>query len=84
MTWESFDDKCDGCLPVLLDLRTGKPLPAEHEAMKAIMKVWDETTLAERQAFHRVTCLNSRADEDLLVIARITERFQREIPIDEV
>lgn len=79
MPWETFDDKCDGCLPVLIDARTGKPVPPDDEAMKALMLVWSSTTLAERQAFHRVTCLNSRADADLLVIARITERFQKGI-----
>lgn len=33
--------------------------------MVRIGKIWDETSLEVREAWHRVTCLNSRDPKDL-------------------
>jgi hypothetical protein len=43
--------------------------------MQAVNRMWSSTTLDEREAFHRVTCLNSRADEDLTMVQDIAERI---------
>jgi hypothetical protein len=32
-------------------------------------------SVEEREAFHRVTCLNSRADEDMTLVQGIAERI---------
>jgi len=77
MAWETYDDTCDGCKPVLLDLTTGKLLPDDNPAVRAMARIWDQMSLAERQAFHRVTCLNSRAQADLLVIQSIQRQMQK-------
>jgi len=37
--------------------------------------VW-ETTREEREVFHRVTCLNSRAPEDLSVMQGLINRIE--------
>lgn len=77
MSHGNFEDDCKGCKPVLIDLQTRKPMAEDTPEMQAVLKVWAETTLAERQAFHRMTCLNSRAPEDLAVAAMLTERIQK-------
>ncbi len=59
-----FSDECPGCRPAMMDLQ-GKMLPDDHPAMQAVNRAWLRTTLAQRQAFHRCTCLNSRDPVDL-------------------
>jgi hypothetical protein len=76
MSREKHDDQCAGCLPVLLDTTTMQPLPPNSPQMKAIMLAWKETTLEEREAFHNVTCLNSRRKSDLITVANINLKFQ--------
>jgi ABC-type nitrate/sulfonate/bicarbonate transport system substrate-binding protein len=51
-------------------------VPPESPIMQAINAVWAKTTLAEREAFHRFTCENSRAHADLAVVQSISERFK--------
>lgn len=77
MSIEKHDDDCPGCRPVLCDANTMKPLPADTPEMKAINRIWLDTTRSEREAFHRVTCQNSRADEDLTLVQDIAERISR-------
>lgn len=79
MTWQKHDDECKGCLPAMIDAKTGQRMPDDCEPMMAMMRVWANTALAERQAFHRVTCLNSRVVTDLLVMHSLQRRFAREI-----
>ena len=76
MSRDAFDDFCPGCRPVLISPDTGKALGPESVEMQIANRVWANTTLAERQAFHRVTCLNSRDKEDELTMLRITERMK--------
>lgn len=71
-----FDDECKGCKPVLIDGKTKKVLPDGSPEMQTIDKVWATTTREEREAFHGVCCLNSRAPSDLLVMQRLSERFR--------
>ena len=44
--------------------------------MLVINRVWAQTTLAEREAFHKFTCLNSRDPEVLRVIGEINGRIK--------
>jgi hypothetical protein len=76
MSWEEFDDNCPGCRPAILDLETGKALPEEHPLMVKMAGVWATTSLAERRAWHRVTCLNSRDNLDLLLAENLVARFK--------
>lgn len=79
MSWTKFDDECEGCRPAIIDGFTGKPMPMDSAPMVAINVVWSETTIEERQAFHRVCCLNSRDPDDLAVIGRLQERFKKAV-----
>jgi hypothetical protein len=77
MAWQTYDDDCPGCRPVVIDPETLQPLPIDHPAMQAMLRVWDGLTLPERRAFHRFTCLNSRAPADVLVIQSIQRQLER-------
>jgi len=79
MSKAKHDDECPGCRPVLVDMATGKVEPEGSPKMNAVMKIWGQTTLAERQAFHRFTCLNSRADGDVAVMQSLSLRFKQAI-----
>lgn len=74
MSKEKFEDECKGCLPAAIDSKTGKVLPADHPVMRSIMAVWSTLSLEDKEHFHNVTCKNSRAPEDLAVIALIRDR----------
>jgi len=83
VSWDKFEDECAACKPVLLDLETRHVLPADSPEMLAVDKVWARTTHAEREAFHRVTCLNSRVVEDLQVVQELSEKMSRAMDEDE-
>lgn len=76
MSIQKQDDECPGCQPALLDVQTGRPMAADTPHMKAVMKVWAGTFKQEREAFHRVTCQNSRSQSDLRLFHGITSRIQ--------
>lgn len=76
MSFEKHDDECPGCRPVLLNHQTGVPLPEDSPQMQAVKSVWDQTTIAERQAFHRFCCQNSRTEEDTKVVASISRSVE--------
>lgn len=84
MSWEKHDDDCPGCRPAILDVRTGKALPPDDPIMRAVNAVWAQTTLAERQAFHRVCCENSRDQADLDICFALNERFKAAMPESQV
>lgn len=72
-----FSDECAGCKPAMMDVKTGKVLPDDSPEMKLVLQAWNMTTLDERQAWHRFTCLNSRAEQDLAVAKMFADRIQR-------
>ena len=76
MSIEKFDDNCPGCRPAILDLKTGKVLPDDNPVMAKMLGIWATTTLAQRQAYHRVMCLNSRETVDLLLVRALMDRFK--------
>lgn len=75
MSLQEHDDDCKGCMPVLIDALTGKPLPESSLPMQAILCVWNQTSLEDKQAFHRVTCLNSRDPKDLKAVETLNMLF---------
>ena len=76
MSWKNFEDNCPGCQPVILDRKTMKPFPHDSPVMQAVMRVWQETTLQERQAFHDFMCNNSREPLVMGLVNGLHERFQ--------
>lgn len=76
MSWETFDDNCKGCKPVIIDSKTGKAFAENSPQMLAVMAVWAQTTRAERVAFHNVTCLNSWKAADMILIESFGRRVE--------
>lgn len=75
-----YDDDCEDCQPVILDVKTGKPLPLNDPMMIAIRKAFKEkTTLIERRAWGRVVLQNSRNENDVKIVERISTIFQEEM-----
>ncbi len=83
MSWETYDEKCEGCQPVAIDIQTGLPMPADDPRMQAMQAIFDRLSLAERQAWHRFTCQNSRTPEDLRIIDRFYSRVQAALRVME-
>jgi len=77
MSWEKFSDSCKGCLPVILDIETGKKLSDDHPLMQATMAVWANMTLKEKQAYHRVMCQNSRDFYDCMIVKGMTRKIRK-------
>jgi hypothetical protein len=44
--------------------------------MVAVNKVWEESTFEDREAFHRVTVLNSEDPDDLRRMKEMSERIE--------
>ena len=65
MSCDRFDPDCPDCGPVIVDISTGKALPDDHPTMQRIMRAWRGASLAEQEAFWRVTVKNSRDPGDL-------------------
>lgn len=76
MAIDKFDDTCRGCRPAMMSVKTGQPLPDDAPEMVIVNRLWKETTLEERQAWHRMTCLNSRAVDDLRLSKAFADRVQ--------
>ena len=54
---------CEGCKPVVFDPVTGQP---DVKLTQVVENVWStQTNKAQRKAWHRVTCLNSRDAGDV-------------------
>lgn len=76
MSREKFDDNCPGCRPVILDRKTGRPMPEDDLVVQKMMAVWAGTTYAQREAFHNVMCLNSRDPTDLVLVKMIVDQLK--------
>lgn len=61
---------------MMVNLETGQALADDSAEMAAVNCVWSATTLAERQAWHRVTCLNSRSIVDLQIFKTFSDRLE--------
>ena len=61
MSQQKFDDECPDCLPILIEI---------------VYQVWAGTTKEEREAFHQVTCLNSRVPSVLALFYKVTKSIE--------
>lgn len=78
MSRERFDEDCPLCRPAAINLRSGEIVPDDHPMMQAIDRAWAKAGPLHRQAFHRVTCLNSRSTLDLALVRELQQAMQRE------
>ena len=76
MSVDKFDDNCPCCKPALINMKTGLALPPESPIMQVVNRVWAESTLADREAFHNVCCLNSRTPADLTLALALNQRMK--------
>ena len=76
MSHERFDDECEACRPVMLDVKTGTLYAEDSAEMATVNRLWSETTLEQRQAWHRFTCQSSRAVEDVKVAKAFGDRIE--------
>jgi hypothetical protein len=76
MSWNKHDDNYPYFKPALISVDTGLVLADDSPEKVAAGKLWAETTLKERQAFHRVTCLSSRNTQNLLVMTDISNHIE--------
>lgn len=83
MSLLKHDDNCRGCMPALLDPKTGKQLPDDHWVMKAVFSVWHQTTREEREVFHHVTIDNSRDPREMEIFTNLSTKFQEAIKFAE-
>ena len=72
-TTEHDPENCPGCRPVVIDHTTGKMLPESHPTQRAAVRAWRNALPAQRIAWHRVTCLNSRNPTDLMLCQAIVD-----------
>lgn len=79
MPWTEYRDDCPGCRPVVFDPVTFKPEPEDGAVMQAVNRLWAVTSRATKESFHNVTCNNSRAPADMLLVERFIEQMQKAI-----
>jgi hypothetical protein len=73
---EHDPEGCAGCRPVVFDPNTRET----NLALTALAgEVFDAATPAQRRAWHRVTCLNSRDRSDVALSMAIMEALQRRL-----
>jgi hypothetical protein len=60
----------------MVDVKTGRVYPDDSIEMKTVNRLWGQTTLQERQAWHRVTCQNSRSIVDVQIAQRFADRIE--------
>lgn len=77
MSTKKFDDECSGCRPAMLDVKTRTMMPDDSPMMQVVLKLWNQLTLAEKRAWHRFTCLGSRAIDDLAIAKKFSETVER-------
>lgn len=67
---------CPGCRPLVFDPQTG-----ETNSFLTVQagKVYDAAPVEQKRAWHRVTCLNSRAPDDLELSGKIVQALQRAV-----
>jgi hypothetical protein len=77
MSRREFDDSDPSNLPVFIDPRTGEAVPTDDPMVIAAAHAFkNHTTLDERQAWHAVTCLNSRDPAHLAAFFKVTGLIQ--------
>jgi hypothetical protein len=76
MSLQEYQDNCPGCRPAIVDVKTGVILPDDDPMMVRMLAVWATTSVAQRRAYHRVMCLNSRDAIDLFIVNQIVRKLE--------
>lgn len=67
------------CRPAVVSLEESFDEEVRERTAAAVDATWKELTDAEKQAFHRVCCYNSRTEEDLAVVASIRDAMMAKL-----
>lgn len=78
MARHKFDDNCQDCRPVLINPATGTVMADDSPEMQRINRIWNRQSLATKEAYHRCTCLNSRAPADLFLVHLFLQEFEKD------
>lgn len=73
---EQFSDECPGCRPMMVDAKTGSPYANDSVEMVIVNRLWSETTLDERRAWHRFTCQKSCSLVDVQIAKTFADRLE--------
>ena len=71
-----FDDECPGCRPAMMDVKIRRLFADDSVEMTIVNRLWSETTIEERRAWHRVTCQNSRSLVDMQFTNAFADRLE--------
>jgi len=71
-----FNDECPGCRPAMVDVKTKRVFADDSVEMTIVNRLWSETTIDERRAWHRVTCQNSRSLVDVQITKAFVDRLE--------
>jgi hypothetical protein len=78
MSIKIYEEDCPGCRPAAMDQTTGQVLPDDHPLMQRILRAWSQTTREQREAWHRVTCQNSRDPRDMQLCQQFLGKIQQD------
>lgn len=76
MSRNKFEENCPGCRLVLLDPKTGKKLSDDDPLVRTAQAEFDKLNRLEKEAWHRVTCLNSRTPADLQLLNKLMKTLE--------
>ena len=71
------NNESDDCRPVIINIRNGEVFPDDSPEMVEIMLAWEKLTKAERDAWHRVCCQNSRNELDMVFANAFSQEIER-------
>lgn len=77
MSVEKFDEQCLGCRPAMLDIRTGKLLPDTDPIMVKVLQLWSEQTKETKEAWHKITCQDSKNPFDRRLVGEFLGKFSQ-------
>ena len=60
----------------MVDVKTGHVFADDSLEMTIVNRLWSETTIDERRAWHRFTCQNSRALVDVQLVKAFSDRLE--------
>lgn len=61
---------------MMVNMQTKRPYADDSVEMTTVNRLWSETTLDERRAWHRVTCQNSRSLVDVQIAKTFVDRLE--------
>lgn len=74
-----YDENCPGCRPAMIDVKTGKRMASNHPVMLAVLSVYDNATLEERRALHKLWVDSDQSEENMRIAGPVIQRIQNAV-----